>query len=319
MFLKSARFRIILLVITFQAHCFAATENPDVVARASALIRAHKIEQAEALLRSAAAADPNSATVHGALGKLLFSEKRYEDSVHELRLALQMTPDSREYSMLLAEALIDWRRFDVPVNFLLAIRPHFASYPEFHYDLGLAYYNLNKNWEAKQELEEALRLDPNLDRASFLLAGCLDAEGEFAQAADIHRKLVKQQPNNATYWVMLGEALQQLGSGNGPEAMHACRRALALKPDDPRIQFVAATVFSGAGDFATARPLLEHLKQLDPHDLGVRVLLAQVYARLGERTLARQEAAIANELRTQKAAVTSTAPDQDQNAGPEHH
>ena len=139
MVLKSARFRVVLLVIAFQAHCFGATENPDVIARASSLIRAHKIQQAEALLRSAAAVDPNSATLHGELGKLLFGEHKYEDSVQELGLAVQITPDSREYNMLLSEALIGWRHFDVAVDVLHAMQPHFGGYPEFHYYLGLAY------------------------------------------------------------------------------------------------------------------------------------------------------------------------------------
>ncbi len=315
MFLKPARFCIVLVAVLFHGYCFASNDNPDVIARASALIRAHKIEQAEALLRSAAVADPNSAIVHGALGKLFLSEQRYEDSVHELGLALQTDPDFREYNMLMAEALIDGQHFSAAVNFLRAIQPRFAADPEFHYDLGLAHYNLNDNPEAKQELAEALRLDPKFDRAAFLLAGCLDAEGNFAEAADIHRKLVQQQPDNATYWVMLGEALQQVGSENGPEAVRACRRALALKPGDPRVQYVAATVFNGAGNFGAARPLLEHLARLHPNDLGVHILLSQVYARLGEGKLARQEAAKANELRTQNAAGASTTPTPDKNNG----
>jgi predicted Zn-dependent protease len=310
---KFVQSRIVLLVFPFLAYCFAAAENTDAIAQASALIRAHKIEQAEALLRSAAAADPKSPALHGALGKLLSSEQRYQDSVQELQLAVRIAPSSREYSMLLSEALIGWRHFDDAVTLLLAIQPRFEGYPEFHYDLGLAYYDLNKMNEAKRELEQALRLDPNFDRASFLLAGCFDSEGDFAKAEDIHRKLVKQHPNNATYWVMLGEALEQTGSNNGPEAVRACRRALALKPGDPRIQFVAATVFSGEGDFAAARPLLEHLERLDPSDLGVHVLIARVYARLGEPKLARREAAMSNELRKQKGSRTSSVPSADQN------
>ncbi len=53
-----------------------------------------KAKEAEALLRSASAADPNSATLHGGLGELLMKEHKYEDSVQELGLATQQNPDS---------------------------------------------------------------------------------------------------------------------------------------------------------------------------------------------------------------------------------
>jgi Flp pilus assembly protein TadD len=65
---KSVQFGAILLVFALQVCCFADNAGQDAVAKGSALFRAGKVKQAEALLRSASAADPNSATLHGALG-----------------------------------------------------------------------------------------------------------------------------------------------------------------------------------------------------------------------------------------------------------
>jgi len=115
-----------LLILTLQSCCFAEATNQDAIAKASALVRAGNVKQAEALLRAASAADPDSANLHAALGELLFKERNYEDCIQELNVAVGMDPASREYTMLLAEALIGSRRFGVAVDFLNAARPALA-------------------------------------------------------------------------------------------------------------------------------------------------------------------------------------------------
>jgi Flp pilus assembly protein TadD len=273
-----------------------AQSEQSAIAKASALASAGKIERAETVLRAAAVADPKSEAVHAALGHLLFEQQRYEDAVQELGLALQINPDARENSLLLSEALIGWGHFGVAVEFLQALQPKLGTYAEYYYDLGLAYYSENMIKEAKPEFQEALRLAPNLDRAQYLLAACIATQGDYAQAVDIFRKLVTEHPQNATYWATLAQMLTHLGSENLPEALRACRRAQVIKPHDPHVQYVAATILMQNGEFAQARPLFEHLISLNPKELSAHVALARIYARLGQRELARKETAIVNQL-----------------------
>src|SRR5579863_7607529 len=156
---SSTPFRGVLLAFALVGCCFAAT-GADVVKQAAAFARGGKVKEAEAMLRSAAGEDPDSATLHGALGKLLFEEQNYTDSVQELNQAEQLDPDSREYNMLLAAALLGAKRDGVAKNFLLAIEPRFKQYPEFHYSLGLAYYNMAQIAKSKAELDKAIKIDP---------------------------------------------------------------------------------------------------------------------------------------------------------------
>jgi protein O-GlcNAc transferase len=296
--LLSKPFRIFLLVCTLQGCCFAATAE-DAISEASALLGAGKVRQAETVLRSAATAYPDSAAVHAALGRLLFNDQNYKDAVQELNLAEQLAPDSREYNMLLAAALLGSKRYGVAVNFLQAVQPRFERYPEFHYSLGLAYYNLSQFTKAKEELEEALRLDPDLDRASFLLAACIASEGDFSKAADVLRHLTEAHPANVIYWTTLGDVLRQMGSEERPEALRACHRALALKPGDPHTQFVLATILLDTGDLAGAQQLLERLEKLSPNELEGHVALARVYERIGQHELARKEKEIVERLQNE--------------------
>ncbi len=300
--LPGARCGVVLLAAAaLSVGCLAASANQDAIPRASALARAGKVKQAETLLRSAVADDPDSATLHGALGKLLFNEQNYTDAVQELNQAEQLAPESREYNMLLAASLLGAKRYGVARSFLLAIQPRFEQYPEFHYSLGLAYYNLADSTNSEKQLAEAIRLDPKLDRAQFLLAACVATDGNFSKAAEILRGLVKDHPKNAIYWTTLGDILRQMGSANRPEALRACRRALAIEPGYPHAQFVMATILVEAGDFAGAQTLLERLERLSPKELEAHVELGRVYARLGKPEMARKEAEIVNKLQADEA------------------
>jgi len=281
-----------LCIALLQLCCFSAASDQDVIAQASELFKARKVAQAETLLRSASAAESNSAALHGALGDLLFKEHKYEDCIQELNAAVGIDPSSRKYTILLGEALIATQRFGVAIDFLNSARDRFGSYFQLHYDLGLAYYFTNKISEAQNEFEEAHRLSPTFDQAELLISGCLMAKGESAKAVEVLRKLVKERPNNATYWGTLGRTLGSMGDQNQAEAVQASKHALALQPTDPHIQFDAATAFTETGDFTAARPLLEHLEKSNPEIVAVHAQLARVYARLGEQELARKETEI---------------------------
>jgi protein O-GlcNAc transferase len=299
--LHGAKCGVVLLAAAWSVGCLAASANQDAIPQASALARSGKVKQAVTLLRSAVADDPDSAALHGALGKLLFTEQNYTDAVQELNQAEQLAPESREYNMLLAASLLGAKRYGVARSFLLAIQPRFEQYPEFHYSLGLVYYNLADSTKSRKELEEALRLDPKLDRARFLLAACAATDGDFPNAAEMLRRLVKDHPNNAIYWTTLGDLLRQMGAANRPEALRACRRALAIEPGNPHAEFVVATILLEAGDFAGARARLERLERISPKELEAHVALARVYGRLGRPDLARKETEIVRKLQEEQA------------------
>jgi predicted Zn-dependent protease len=286
----------VLLVFTLNICCLGESASQDAVARAATLFAAGKTKQAESVLRAASAADPDSAALHGALGELLFNERRYEECIPELNAAVGMDPASRKNTILLAEALIATQRFGVAVDFLNHAKSRFGNYFQLHYDLGLAYYFMSKVTEAQGEFEEAYRLSPKFDRAELLIAACMLAKGNSLEAANLLRKLVKEHPTNAVYWGMLGRTLCKMGAENKAEALQASKRALALQPNDPHIQFDAGTVLAEEGEYAAARPILEHLEQASPEIVAVHVQLGRVYSRLGLPELARQESEIVAKL-----------------------
>jgi predicted Zn-dependent protease len=297
-----------LILAFFLTRVFAQATEQDVETQAATLIHAGKLDQAEALLRSASATHDSSAALHGALGDLLLNEHKYEDAVMELGRAAQLEPASRKYNLLAAEALIGWEKYPTAVDFLKAVQPRFDNDPHFHYVLGLAYFfesNLN---EAIPQLEEAVRLSPKFDRARFLLANCLLGNGQTEKALDILRKLTKEHPDNAFYWATMGQRSAHINIGSSPEeSVRAVSRALELAPGDSYIQFLAATVFTETGDYKRSRPLLEHLEKIVPQQLEIHAMLVRVYSRLGEHELAGREAETVDQLQKEQTAAPSPA------------
>jgi len=278
--------------------------------KAKETTHSNELQKIEVLRRSALAHNPNSPTLHGDLGQILLREGKYEESVEELGVAVQQLSESRAYNMALAEALIGWGHFPVAVDFLKAVKPRFQQYPEFHYDLGLAEYNLNQIREALPEFEEASRMAPNLDRAQFLLAACRASIGDLKGAAHIYQSLVKSYPDNANYWLALGQVLDGMDENNRPEALDACRHALALRPGDPAIEFRIAIILMQMENYTAARPLLEHIVKLEPNDTATHVALARTYSHLGARALAHKQSEIVSQLEKQKSKHPTNSPSQ---------
>src|SRR5579872_1902155 len=77
-----------------------AISEPDIVGRASQLVHAGKLKDAERILRLALDTQPNSPQLHGALGEVMLKEEHFEQAVEELGRAVQLMPDSHQYSIL---------------------------------------------------------------------------------------------------------------------------------------------------------------------------------------------------------------------------
>lgn len=255
-----------------------------------------RLRQTEAQIRTSLAENPESFELHGDLGQVLLKQGNYEDAAREFGLAAQHFPASRAYNIGLAEALIGWGHYEVAVEFLKAVRPKFQQYPEYHYYLGMALYDFTQVREALPEFEEALRLDPNLDQARFYIAACRATIGDLTSAATVYQSLVKNHPTNPNYWLALAQVLDKMGVTHQAEALRAYRRALALRPGNPGIEYKLALILIKLNNFSAARPLLEHVIQSNPDEVQPHMILARTYSRLGQSALAREQSKIATKL-----------------------
>lgn len=94
---------------------------------ASALRRAHKMDEAEAILKAVITAQPSDSDLHYNLGSLYLSQKRFNSAQNSLQEAVKLKPD----------------------------------FAEAHYQLGLTYAELGNVPDAISELDRYLQLMPS--------------------------------------------------------------------------------------------------------------------------------------------------------------
>lgn len=188
-------------------------------------------------------------------------------------------------------------------------------------NLGGALLVRGERRAARGRLERALRLDPRSVDATNNLAGAV-AEGDTGRAVVLRRRAAALAPAAPLAFNGLGLALHERGSlipAGGAfasalwrqpayveawlnlaalhlarrrtgDARAAGRRALSLRPGDPRGWARLGHVADATGDGATARRLLRRTIALSPADRRARIRLSELSTHAGEAASAHAEA-----------------------------
>jgi Flp pilus assembly protein TadD len=99
---------------------------------------------------------------------------------------------------------------------------------KLHSALGVSYIDAGKLVPARLQLEEAIRLAPELPDAQTNLGRVLELDGKVTEALPHFREAVRLAPDNDLVHLNLANALQDIGELE--EAMAHFRRTIALNP-----------------------------------------------------------------------------------------
>ncbi|MBV8119270.1 MAG: tetratricopeptide repeat protein [Alphaproteobacteria bacterium] len=149
-----------------------------------------------------------------------------------------------------------------------------ADRPEAHLNLGLLHLRRRQLTEAEEEYRAALRLDPNFVPALVNLADLDRAFGRDEEGADLLRKAMAIEPDNADVRYALG--LYLVRKHDYPEALDLLRRAHELMPDNARYSYVYAVALNSSGASGEALALLEQTHQRHPADRNVLMALVSI-------------------------------------------
>src|SRR3989442_5011474 len=119
--LRSPRCYSALIHATLFATAALCQESDGVVKKVRELARSGRLQQAEQTLRQAIESQPGTPALHGELGSLLYSSKRFEEAIEYLGRAAQLDPKNSRYTIQLAGALIGAKRFSVAIDLLNAV------------------------------------------------------------------------------------------------------------------------------------------------------------------------------------------------------
>jgi predicted CXXCH cytochrome family protein len=149
-----------------------------------------------------------------------------------------------------------------------------AERPEAHLNLGLMDVRRRELSQAEQEYRTALRLDPAFVPALVNLADLDRLRGMDEQGAELLRRALSIEPNNADTLYSLGLLLVRQLDYVG--ALDMLRRASELASDNPRYAYVYAVALNSSGAPAEAMTLLEQAHQRHPTDRDILMALVSI-------------------------------------------
>jgi tetratricopeptide (TPR) repeat protein len=148
--------------------------------------------------------NPNNVEAHLKMGFLLYNIKEmYEEGMGHLLKAMQLEPRDPRIHYDLGMALLHQRKYDQAVRHLSVALQHMPSYipdkrynvPDMHYNLGMALFYVRKFEESTTHLSEAARLDPENAKVHYSLAMVLAVQGKIDETVKHYTEAVRIQPD----------------------------------------------------------------------------------------------------------------------------
>lgn len=262
------------------------------LARIAALER--DTDQATQQVKKALGFEPRSAEAHSAQGEVFEAQGRDKEAIAEYQQAINLAPEDWRWPMSLGvaqyrqgnqkEALSQFER-------AAALEPDNAM---SFYDLSIMHRQSGQLEQASKELDRSISLDPT-DRKYAALGSILLFQGQYDKAAEMERKAIALNPNSYQAYEDLGAAYSWSGTnrdkavqayrkaieleeadhankqepgriasladdyaavGDANKSLTLARQALALKADDPTVEYKTGEAFEQIGQRAAAIPLI---------------------------------------------------------------
>lgn len=261
----------------------AASGEPavhDPYARAEALVRERRIDEARAALRAEPAARPDDARALHLAAEFLRLEAKYADAVPLYRRALLADPRRTDAWAGLGDCharMGDTEQAYITYRTALSLEPDRA---DVHNELGMIGLALGNLSAAAESFDQAVNIDTGNAEAWNNLGLVAASRGRFEEARRRFHRAVHLRPAFYTALCNLGLACRDLGRLG--EAEEALCRATQAEPAKPAAWLNLAAVMQDAGRLGEARGVLDSAAAAAPGDVGVLVATGTLMMRLGE-------------------------------------
>jgi cellulose synthase operon protein C len=260
-------------------------QRADVIA-ISAHLNSGDLREARSLAAAVAAAAPEDAAVHGALGALFQGGGQLDEAAAWFEQTLVLSPNNTAAAYNLARIRASRGQVEGAIELLdgvLAREPNNAVVLTARAQLDWA---RDERETALGRLEKARTTDPGDASSRFILVQYLVASGRAREAVPVAEELVAIAPGVAAGANALGMAL--LEAGEPREALPRFERARELDALEPRYLFNSARAHLSVGEPEPARVHLVNGLALAPQDTALLAALVDLDRRTGRLDAAAQ-------------------------------
>jgi Flp pilus assembly protein TadD len=278
----------------------------------AALVRVGQFDEAIAIYRSALASSKDKNPILLNLALAYYKKGDFENARQQFVILHDAQPNALQVVILLGDCDVRTGKSDAALTLLEPLESKYSQNMDFEYVLGSALIatkgrrregvariekvakagsdaaaymlagatllDLNEYEPARQDLEEALRLNPRLPRLYTLVGTARDKTGDVKSAEPAFRAALQTNPDDFEANLYLGAILYK--RRDLAEAKAYLDRALKLKPTDSMARYESAMLKSTSGDYENAARELELLVKDDPDWLEPHVELATLYYHL---------------------------------------
>jgi tetratricopeptide (TPR) repeat protein len=154
-----------------------------------------------------------------------------------------------------------------------------SNAPDAYVLAGSTLLEINEFERARHDLDEALKINPELPADVYSLDGeARDKDGDLAAAEPAFREALKRDPDNFKANLYLGAMLYKRRQMD--EAKPYLDKAVKLNPKDTMANYEDAMLKSTSGDTAAGSRTVGSVEKADPNWLEPHVELATLYYKL---------------------------------------
>lgn len=181
----------------------------------------------------------------------------------------------------------DWKSAASEFERVLALRPPEPQGSTAHYNLAIAYFNLQRSDDAARELRAAIALDPGFLAALANLVAVDLARGDLREARSIADRYVTLAPDSAR--ALYSRGIVALRSGDNVTARQDFGKLLHTNPEYAVAHYNLALAEERLGRYDSAERELRTALTLVPGYARARFALGVVLLREGAQAEARNE------------------------------
>jgi putative PEP-CTERM system TPR-repeat lipoprotein len=233
-----------------------------------------KMQQAKVYLEEAMRAHPKALEPRTALARYYLHQGQPIQALSLLQEIQDLYPDTPGWLAMMGEAQLANRNPERALNAFQKLAQAQPKSAQAHYLLARTYAEMNDAQKLREELNEALALEPQHFPSKVALTRLLMQEKRTQEANKLFQELKQAHPENPE--VIALEGWLALGQGRPQAAVEVFKKALKRAPTGQLTVYLALAQQQAGDDQASIATLEDWLTQ-HPDDLLVRYNLANLY------------------------------------------